>query len=87
MKTLFMMLFVLVMAGVAMAAEVAAPVATPPSTFAAFMARMQNNQVVVGMLVAAILDFIFAINPEWKSNGALHFLYTVAKGKSTPPAA
>ena len=84
----FALLLVLVVVAVAFGADAtpvaqAAPVAAINS-FQAFVSWMMNNQVIVGMLIAAILDFVFAINPDWKSNGALHMIYTMAKSKSNP---
>lgn len=61
----------------------AAPAAVPAvSWFTGVIAWMTGNQVIVGALLVAVLDFIFAINPQWQSNGALHMLYTVASKKS-----
>lgn len=35
---------------------------------------MQHSVVMAGVFVA-ILDFIFAMKSEWKSNGILHSVY------------
>lgn len=39
----------------------------------------------LGGLAAAVLDFIFAINSNAKSNGVLHWIYLALGGKETPP--
>lgn len=78
-----------VTAPITVAPIVAAPAATA-NYFQSAVAWMMGNQVVVGALIVAVFDFIFAINPQWKSNGALHFIYTAAQGKAgsnQPPVA
>lgn len=37
-------------------------------------------------LAVAVLDFIFAVNPNSRSNGFLHWVYLALGGKDTPPA-
>lgn len=64
----------------------AAASVTPVSWFQSVLPWLSANQVIVGMLLIGILDFIFAINPEWKSNGALHALYVLLQKRTTPPA-
>ena len=97
MKSMFsalaLVLFVLLALTVpAMAADTAAtaPAATV-STFQSIINWMTTNQVLVGALIVAVLDFIFAINPNWKANGILHFIYDAANAKkstgTTPPSA
>jgi hypothetical protein len=41
----------------------------------------QEHQVVAVGLCIALLDFLFALNPKWESNGILHALYVLVKGK------
>jgi hypothetical protein len=61
---------------------------TGPDGFSRAMLWAQNNQVIVGAMLAAILDFIFAINPKWKANGILEFLYNLThKGQNQQPPA
>ena len=62
-----------------------------PSGFQAVINWMIANQVIVGMLLVGILDFIFAINPAWQSNTAFHMVYLFAmkiakKPTDTTPA-
>ncbi len=94
MKSLFgiiILAIITMMFSIAGAADPAAVAVVPAVTAAGSMTGiitwMQSNQVIVGGLLIAVLDFIFAINPAWKSNGALHFLYTVASRQPTIPAA
>lgn len=84
MKRIIALALIIVLTAIAAVAgtEPVAPSVAAASIFQSVITWMQANQVVVGLLIAAVLDFIFAINPEWKSNGALHFIYTIAKGKS-----
>jgi len=95
MKTLFRLLLFAVMlclwcGAVCFGAEAVIPAVessvAPVNAFTSAIAWMQGNQVIVGIFIAAILDFIFAINPEWKSNGALHFIYTLVTRGKTPAA-
>lgn len=72
----------------------AVPSAAPANTFNDVIAWITLHQVIIGALLIGVLDFIFAINPAWKSNGAAHFFYVFAQklsGKSadapTPPVA
>jgi membrane-bound ClpP family serine protease len=88
------LLFTLVIIAAAFAADpvVVAVPAPPVSWFQSLLPWLSANQVIVGMLLIGILDFIFAINPEWKSNGALHGIYVLLQNRtgatpSTPPAA
>lgn len=41
--------------------------------------------MAITALVASGLDFVFAIKPEWKSNGLLHFLYLQVTKKTDAP--
>ena len=92
MKSLIIMV-VLALGTVAFGADAVAPVATPAAStnfIGSALGWLTANQGIAGMLVIAIIDFILAINPAWKSNGALHFIYTLAQGKAgqqTTPAA
>ena len=83
----------IVMAAAVFAADAPATATTATtSTFQEIINWVTGNQVIVGGLIVAILDFIFAINPDWKTNGALHFIYTLAQGRAAnsgntnPPA-
>jgi len=89
---LFTLLAIITLVAVCFGADPVAPVAAAPvvvppavNTFTSILSWLTANQGVAGMLVVAIIDFILAINPQWKSNGALHFIYTVAQKKATPP--
>ncbi len=42
------------------------------------------HQVILGMVIIAILDLLFAINKNLESNGALHAVYLFAKGIQKP---
>ena len=93
-----MLCFTLALAAICLAADPAAVVAVPAapvateSWFMTVLPWLSANQVIVGMLLIGILDFIFAINPEWKSNGVLHVLYvllqkrTATVDRPVPPA-
>lgn len=70
-------------------AAVAAPVV--PSGFQSVVNWMMINQVIVGMLIVAIYDFICAINPAWANNGLMHAAYLFGmklakKPTDAPPA-
>lgn len=72
-------------------AVVVAPVVTP-SGFQSVINWMMQNQVVVGMLLVGIYDFICAINPAWANNGLVHAAYLFAmrlagKPTNTTPVA
>lgn len=46
------------------------------------------HQVIVGGFLAAVLDFVFALNPNAASNGVLHWIYLlVRKLAGLPPPA
>lgn len=86
----FAILMLVSVAAVAFGADVvavaSAPVPAAANTFNDVMVWIVGHQVVLGMLIVAILDFIFSINPEWKSNSILHMLYLFAQGrKETTP--
>jgi hypothetical protein len=60
--------------------------------FQSVISWMVANQVIVGMLLIGVLDFIFAINPAWQSNNVAHMIYLFAmkiakKDTSTTPTA
>lgn len=62
--------------------DASAAAAPSLSTFQSAVAWVTAHQAIIFMLIVAVLDFIFALNPKWESNGALHFLYVLAKGKT-----
>lgn len=78
--------FVLAAVGGIMAADAVAPVAAQPNVFNDVLAWLVSHQVVIGMLLIGILDFIFSINPEWKSNSIGHLVYLFAQKLSGKPA-
>lgn len=43
-----------------------------------------EHQAVLAAFAVALLDLLFAIKPDWKSNGVLHALYV--KFGPKPPA-
>jgi hypothetical protein len=42
-----------------------------------------SHQVLEGAVVVGVLDFLFAMNKSWESNGVLHWIYTTAKSFAT----
>jgi len=58
---------------------VTAASATPASLIAWIEA---NWGAVIAPLVVAILDLIFALNPNSASNGILHWIFTAVGGKT-----
>lgn len=50
------------------------------------LAWIMEHQAVLAVLALAILDFVFAVSPSFKSNGVIHWLYLFLGGKATPPA-
>jgi len=73
--TLMLVLFAVVCFG----ADVA-PVAAPATnTFNDVLAWFLAHQVVLGAMLIGILDFIFSINPQWKSNSVGHLIYLFAQ--------
>jgi hypothetical protein len=42
------------------------------------------HQLVLGGFIIAILDFIFALKPDWESNGILHSIYIFIKNLGKP---
>lgn len=43
---------------------------------------VQAHQVVLAAGGIAFLDFLFAVNPSWKSSGVLHWVYIALGGKA-----
>lgn len=41
----------------------------------------QDNQIMFASAGILILDFIFAIKPQWKTSGILHWIYVTLGGK------
>lgn len=62
----------------------AVPVAvtSSASTFNDVLTWLVNHQVVMGMFIIGIYDFICAINPQWKNNGAGHLIYLLGQKMS-----
>ena len=46
---------------------------------------LMSHPAIIGGLLVAFLDFIFAINPMWSSNGILHAIYLITKKFLLPP--
>ena len=46
-----------------------------------------SHQAIFLAFFVALLDFLFALVPAWKSNGILHWIYLLLGGKDTPPPA
>lgn len=62
------------------AVPVVVPIAAPSTnTFNNVLAWIVNHQVIIGGLLVGILDFIFSINPQWKSNSVGHLIYLFAQ--------
>lgn len=40
-----------------------------------------NNLGLIAAVSVALFDLMFALKPEWKSNGLLHWVYTVSVAK------
>ena len=77
---MFTVLFMVLIPVVLMAADAVTAVSAPDAalTLQTMPTWVVNNQVIIGALIVALLDFIFALNGKWKSNGALHWLYVLA---------
>lgn len=47
------------------------------------------HQTLLAVAVVGVLDFAFAIKPDWESSGVVHWLYLQAKALtgSKPPQA
>ena len=48
------------------------------------IAWLVGHQIVVAMLAMAVLDLLFALKPDWASNGLLHLVYLLLVKKSKP---
>lgn len=46
-----------------------------------------EHQALVASLVVAVLDFGFALKPDWESNGVVHWLYVQLKALIPPKKA
>ena len=42
-----------------------------------------DHQTVIMALGVAVLDLAFSINPQWRSNGVLHWVFIKIGGKDT----
>ena len=47
------------------------------------MAWLQSHWALVGGLLVAVLDFVFAVSPGLKANGLIHAIYLFLGGKET----
>ncbi len=47
-------------------------------------AFVTEHQTIMSAVAVANLDLLFAIKPEWKSNGILHMIY-LKVGPKQPP--
>ncbi len=57
----------------------------PSSLFSTVWAWIMGHQIILGGFLAGAFDFIFALNPKWKSNGVIHWLYLFARKKAGLP--
>lgn len=48
------------------------------------LAFVSEHQAVLSAVGAFILDFILLKNPNWKSNGVVHFIEELLKKKEAP---
>ena len=76
---LLVMLFIPMMVPAVHAATTAAAATGTQGGIGAFLSWITDHQEAVGAGLALILDYIFATNPKWKSNGALHFVQLCAQ--------
>src|ERR1035437_715823 len=86
-RIVLFVLCLLVVTAVCFGADVVVPVAPVvavpvTSTFNNVLAWFLAHQVVLGALLIGILDFIFSINPQWKSNSVGHLFYLLAQKMS-----
>jgi hypothetical protein len=49
----------------------------------AIITWLTSHQAVLFGFGVALLDFLFALVPSWKSNGILHWIYLTLGGKET----
>lgn len=56
----------------------------------AVLSWLIQNQVVTAMMVVAIIDFVFAVNPATQTSGVLHYildqLHSLLGSVKPPPA-
>jgi hypothetical protein len=85
-KRLFSFLLVIMVTMFAVVAFGADPSPIPTGAPGTFSLSWTMLLAALPALAIAILDFIFAVNPNAKSNGFLHWIYLAFGGKETPPA-
>ncbi len=87
---LFILMFLVLAAGVCLADPSPSPspaaIATAGQTFLQVVVGwISAHQMALGGLIAAIIDFVWTINPKAQSNGPLHWIYLFARKKAGMP--